>query len=421
MVPGCVSGLYTQAQTKINLEPLANYAGVTFVNAKVASADLDGCKLLLDNGSELVYDVVSFDIGSATRGHDEVKGAREFTIPTRPISELVTRIEEAERGIGVDDDVEVVVVGGGAAGIELAFAIKARWGKERTGKTRVEILDSNNVLFPGESESCRGAVVKELSKRGIKVTHGAVVKEVREGEVELVDGRRVSFTHSIWATGATCHGELTTKLKDSGLEIDKRGWIKVDAKFRSVSHANVFAAGDCCTIVDDRFKAPPKAGVYAVRAGPILIDNLVRAVGGGGEELVEYSPQADFLKLLMLGDGSAIGFRFGESISGPWVWELKDMIDVGFMDLFDVETIGGEEVEGDVKKDYDEHENEKEMDARKAAEEIDATTAGREMRSVDREVNVLVNWHILKRMMKEEGSDWFCEARRVWAGKGVNE
>ncbi|GMH50241.1 hypothetical protein TrRE_jg1401 [Triparma retinervis] len=311
MVPGCVSGLYTQAQTKINLEPLANYAGVTFVNAKVASADLDGCKLLLDNGSELVYDVVSFDIGSATRGHDEVKGAGEFSIPTRPISELVTRIEEAERGIGVDDDVEVVVVGGGAAGIELAFAIKARWGKERTGKTGVEILDSNNVLFPGESESCRGAVVKELSKRGIKVTHGAVVKEVREGE-------------------------------------------------------------------------------------------------------------DDFLKLIMLGDGEAVGFRFGEYIRGRWVWELKDFIDVGFMDLFDVEKIGGGGTEeGGSTKDYDEHESEREKEVRVEVEGIDAETAGREISRTDGDVDVLRNWHIMKRMMREEGSEWFEEARRVWARRGA--
>jgi selenide,water dikinase len=64
-----------------------------------------------------------------------------------------------------------------------------------------------------------------------------------------------------------------------------------------------------------RGKSPPKAGVYAVRSGPILITNLVRSlIGDDGDnrlELVQYTPQDEFLKLLMCGDGTALGFRFG--------------------------------------------------------------------------------------------------------------
>ena len=194
----------------------------------------------------------------------------------------------------------------------------------------------------------------------------------------------------------------------------------MDANFRSLSHSNVFAAGDCCTIVDDRFKAPPKAGVYAVRAGPVLIENLVRAAKGEEEGMVEYRPQDDFLKLIMLGDGEAVGFRFGEYIRGRWVWELKDFIDVGFMDLFDVEKIGGGGTEeGGSTKDYDEHESEREKEVRVEVEGIDAETAGREISRTDGDVDVLRNWHILKRMMREEGLEWFEEARRVWARRGA--
>ena len=107
--------------------------------------------------------------------------------------------------------------------------------------------------------------------------------------------------------------------KSRGLAVDDRGWIKVNRNLQSTSHPHVFAAGDCCTVLDPHFKPPPKAGVYAVRAGPILIQNLVAHLNG--EALVDYIPQTDFLKLLMCGDGTAIGFRFG--IGEHIVWNKE--------------------------------------------------------------------------------------------------
>ena len=83
---------------------------------------------------------------------------------------------------------------------------------------------------------------------------------------------------------------------------------------------------------------PPKAGVYAVRSGPILIDNLTRILNHDKEgnvlPLTPYKPQDDFLKLMVCGDGTALGFRFGIPIYGKWVFEMKDAIDNGFMNLF---------------------------------------------------------------------------------------
>ena len=121
---------------------------------------------------------------------------------------------------------------------------------------------------------------------------------------------------------------------------------------QSVSHDNIFAAGDCASIERaDGKPPPPKAGVFAVRAGPILIQNLPALIAGGA--LADYVPQEDFLKLLMTGDGEAIGFRFGFAMRGPWVWRLKDMIDRSFMDLFDPATLPDLEAEARKGKGYD--------------------------------------------------------------------
>ena len=255
--------------------------------------DLDKANLELSNGEVVEYDVVSFDVGSTTRGHGVVEGSKEFTIPTRPISDLVGRISKAEENL--EGDINFVGVGGGAAGIELALAMRARWG-EKVERMTLTILDSNDILLGSESEACRKAIGEEMTKREIGVLQGASVERVEEGSISLKDGRTVPFTHAIWATGAACQGSLSKKLGDKGLSVDGRGWVMVSDTFESLSHPNVFAAGDCCTIVSNDFKAPPKAGVYAVRAGPILIKNLVAACSEG-VDLVKYRPQGDFLKV----------------------------------------------------------------------------------------------------------------------------
>lgn len=113
-----------------------------------------------------------------------------------------------------------------------------------------------------------------------------------------------------------------------------KGYYRVNDYLQSTSHPNVFGGGDCITMenyVDKPF--PTKAGVYAVREGPFIAQNLVNSIKG--QPLVPYVPQSGFLALLMTGDEKAIGTKFGIAFTGRWVWKMKDRIDVSFMKLFD--------------------------------------------------------------------------------------
>ncbi len=71
-----------------------------------------------------------------------------------------------------------------------------------------------------------------------------------------------------------------------------------------------------------------------MRQGPYVADNLRAALSGG--RLRRYRPQGDFLTLLNLGDGEALGAKWGRSFGGPWVMRLKDWIDRRFMRRFQV-------------------------------------------------------------------------------------
>lgn len=428
MVPGCVAGLYAPDQTQLHLPPLAERSSIEFVHGRVVDMDLERQLIYLqptnssnsnsDEGQQATtpihYDAVSLDIGSTARGLDAVPGARQFTIPTRPIDQLVRRLEGAlqqqqqmqqqqQKQQSSQEPVQLVVVGGGAAGLELALSVTSRWRRELGGDAAnvvdCTILDAGTELLPGENERARATLRAVLRERGIRVRHQCHVTAIQENVIELRQGNgqssssststTIPYTHCLWAAGAAPH-RLAHRLKEQrGLDCDERGWIRVAPTLQSTSHPSVFAAGDCATLtgLPGDQPSPPKAGVYAVRAGPVLIENLTKYLasldGDDDEEkleedhsvsdsssdddeedddepttsnsqqqtaqnddeykLTEYAPQDDFLKLLACGDGTALGFRFGLALRGKWVFQLKDDIDQSFMKLFDVSNLSSKE------------------------------------------------------------------------------
>jgi len=365
MVPGCVSKLYTLPQVQIQIGPLAEWAGIEFVQGKVVGMSLEDeekktvqVEVSDDNGGvitkEVPFDAVSVDIGSTTRDFNRIPGASQYCISTRPISDLVVRIEKEEQLLkdrlkdGTFKAAHFVVVGGGPAGIELSLAIRARFNQMLNSNLSITLIDSSDGLLVNETPANRKALESVMAKYNIDTRFSLLVDEVTSSHVHVHSSKgqssreKIPYSHIIWATGAEAHDLSWSLNKQCGLEVSEtRGWIQVNSYLQSLSHPYIFAAGDCCEIVNDNKKSPPKAGVYAVRSGPILIENLTRFVGASkcAQELVPYNPQDDFLKLLMCGDGTALGFRFGIPLYGKWVWKLKDFIDVMFMDLFDVNKL----------------------------------------------------------------------------------
>ncbi len=94
-----------------------------------------------------------------------------------------------------------------------------------------------------------------------------------------------------------------------------------------MSHDFVFAAGDCAAIEGH---SRPKAGVWAVRAGPPLAANLRRAAKG--ERLRAWRPpEGRAARFMGLGDGSALAWRSGLAVAGKPIWHWKDYIDRRWM------------------------------------------------------------------------------------------
>ena len=322
MVPGYVAGEYREAELSIDLLRLAASAGARLVHDSAVRIDPDARCVALTSGETLAYDLASLDIGSTVAGSD-LPGVGEHAIASRPIGRLIQQLANETRRIADANrsaqPLRVVVVGAGAAGIELAFCLRERLLRDASA-AEVCLLDTAERLLPDASRSLARRVAAAMQQRGIRWRPGGKVRAVEQEGVQLEDGEQIAADLVLWVTGAAA----LPLARVSGLPVDARGFVRIQPSLQVEGHPELFAVGDCASLPRMR-----RAGVYAVRAGPILDHNLRAAAGASA--LRAYRPQRDFLTLLNLGDGTAIGAKWGRSFEGRWVLRLKDRIDRGFM------------------------------------------------------------------------------------------
>jgi selenide,water dikinase len=297
----------------------------------VIRIDATARKIELVDGQRLPYDLASVNIGSTVAGLD-LPGIRNFAIPTRPISELLRRTDEIvaqARDREAESPFRVVVVGGGAGGVELAFTFQERLENADCGAVDTHLINSGPRILEGYPASLARRATRHAERRGIEIHCGRRVQSASAGQVTFDDGSTWPCDALIWVTGAVSH----PLFRDSGLPTEERGFVETRSTLQVLGHDTLFGVGDCATLLD----APdtPKAGVYAVRQGPVLAHNLRAFVAG--DALKSYRPQSDFLTLLNLGDGTALGAKKGLSFQGHWVMRLKDWIDRRFMRRFQVD------------------------------------------------------------------------------------
>ena len=327
MVPGFVAGQYSREDLEIDVRPLALRAGARCIVAAATGVDPDARRLFLAERPPITYDTVSFDVGSTVAGL-EIPGVREHAIPTRPIGEFVRRVDEVLAAARGRAGFRVVVVGAGAGGVEVAFALAARLGSGPGRRVDVLLLESGPRVLPGYAASAARRVETAAAARAVTIRCDATVARVEAHAVHLADGERIAADATVWVAGAAA----LPLFASSGIETDARGFARIRPTLQCRDRDDVFAVGDCAAWTDG--PALAKAGVYAVRQGPVLARNLMARARG--ERLSAYRPQRDFLSLLNLGDGRAIGTKWGVAVEGASLFSLKDWIDRRFVRRFQV-------------------------------------------------------------------------------------
>lgn len=321
MVPGFVAGHYTLEDCVINLAPLLANSGVQWLQRSAVGLDADARTLALDDGSTLMYDQLSVNTG-AVQNREKIEqmipGARQHALFVRPIEHFGALWPQVVE-LASTKALRVAVLGGGAAGIELACAVTYR-----LPGSSVTLVAGDTPVGANYPDKVQARIARALKKRGISVIQERATA-INANTVTLGNGDPLGCDVPLMAIGA----QAPSWLQGSALALDEQGFIAVDACQRSTSHPQVFAAGDVSSRMD---RPVARSGVYAVRAGVPLAANL-RAVLAGAAPL-PYSPQVKTLNLLACGEKYAIASWGGWSAEGKWVWWLKDRIDRGFIQKY---------------------------------------------------------------------------------------
>ena len=321
MLPGHLAGHYSLAESHIDLGPLCRFARARLYHASATGLDLERREVLCDGRPPVPFDILSIDIGAAPSATG-IEGAAR-AVPVKPVHRFLEAWADIERRVARGGPFRIVVIGAGAGGVELSLSLQHRLKANGVGEgVSFAVVTRDDAPLVGHGDAVRRAMQDVLARRGIALHTGHQVTAVESESVVCADGTALPCDAAILVTNAAAPAWL----RDTGLALDDSGFIRVGPDLQSPSHAHVFAAGDIAAIDGH---ALPKSGVYAVREGPVLADNLRRA--GDGRPLKPYRPQPRILALISTGDRYAIASYGPLTVKGRWVWRLKDWIDRRWM------------------------------------------------------------------------------------------
>jgi selenide, water dikinase len=331
MLPGYVAGHYDYDAVHIDLSRLASFAGARLYRDEVVGIDRASQKVICKSRPAVPYDQLSINIGS-TPQLDGVPGAAEHAVAVKPIRNFNDRwlqlLERIKTHLG---KTTIAVVGAGAGGVELLLAMQFRLRNELTKLGRnpdeltFHLLTSSDTILPTHNAGVRSRFDAVLAERGVQVHRNSEVTQVKAGVLITSTGQELQADEIMWVTRAGG----AAWLKNTGLQLDAEGFITVKDTLQTKNDPLIYAAGDIASMVNFKLE---KAGVFAVRQGKPLTENLRRAVGGTALEA--YRPQTSWLALISTGDKYAVASRGWLGFAGAWVWQWKDWIDQRFMRKF---------------------------------------------------------------------------------------
>jgi NADH dehydrogenase FAD-containing subunit len=321
MGPGMLSGIYRPEEIRFPVRDMTLAQGGEFVEERVVRVDGAGKTLTLSRGQMLTYDVVSFNTGSLVPIDPRV-AEHPAVFPVKPIENLLAARSHTLAALR-QKALDILVAGGGPAGVEIAANLR-RLVKDARGAASITLVAGRGLLA-GFGSKVQRLVRQRLSRLEVAVLDDEWVDGAERERVRLTSGRELACDILLLAVGV----QPSALFQDSGLPTGADGGLRVNQFLQSVKFPEIFGGGDCIY-----FGPRPlaKVGVYAVRQNPVLLENLQRALGGGG--LIPFSPQKDYLLAFNMGDGTAVVRWKWLVFDGRIGFSLKDYLDRRFMKMF---------------------------------------------------------------------------------------
>lgn len=322
MLPGWLAGHYRLRECVIPVEALARRAGIAYRRNAAIGLDTAKQRVLCADSTTIPYDMLSIDTGSVLE-LNALPGAAQHALPVRPVERFVKQCRSLVNQVLARPRSIITMIGGGAGGIELTLALQHRLRRHaQDGKVVFQVVASSERLLPGHPSRVGRMLEAHLAARGILLYTDRSVAAFHPGGLVLHTGEEIESDFTLAATGASAPAWPAT----SGLAVDAQGFILVNEYLQSTSHANIFAAGDVASMAGH---AHPKSGVFAIRAGPPLAENLRFTLDE--QPLRRHHPHKRALNLIATGERHAVASWGPFAWQGGWVWRWKDRIDRAYI------------------------------------------------------------------------------------------
>ncbi len=324
MIPSYLAGVYHSDQLHFDLKQICLNFGFEFIETRVTEINATKNQVHTSQGENYTYDICSVNIGiQPTPIADELEEPTNI-IYLKPISKLIHKWKAIQKNTSdTNEPFDFTIIGGGAAAFEIAVACRRKF---QDTKNKIRVITGSGHLLPHQNEKTRKLAYQSLHQLHIELIQNNRVEKIEKEHLVLSNQRQIPRHICLIATTA----KAPELFRNSNLPISHEGFVKVNADLRIEGFENIFAAGDCC-----HFTPAPlaKAGVFAVRQGPILFANI-KSLLESHKNLTSYSPQKYFLTIMVSGENTAIASYRGFAFEGYFAWKLKNFIDVRFMKRF---------------------------------------------------------------------------------------
>jgi NADH dehydrogenase FAD-containing subunit len=326
MGPGMLSGIYSPQQIRFHVEKMVTDQRCYFIRDQVVHIDPINQNVQTANSGKFSYDVACFNTGSHVPLPEtkNILNEESFLFPVKPIGNLLFA-KNKMISLFKQKRPKIMVVGGGAAGVEIAANLRAL-SENYKQESEITIV-AGGALLNRFNDRFRESAKTILRQRRVNLLERTSVMAISNRSILLSTGLSLQCDMVLWAVGT----RASPLFKDSGLPTGSDGGLLVNKYLQSVLFPNIFGGGDCISFKNRHLE---KVGVYAVRQNPILLENLINF--STDKPLMPFKPQKDFLVILNMGNGQGLlkwkDFVF-KGITAFW---LKDFIDQKFMKKFQI-------------------------------------------------------------------------------------
>ena len=291
--------------------------------------DIDGAEIIPLR--KIKYDTLVLSVGSTVNDFN-IPGAKEFAVALdtqdqaerfhQKLHNSILRAQ-TQKGSVRPGQLEVVIVGGGATGVELAAELHkatremTAYGLDRVNPDRdisISLVEASNRLLPALPVKISTSVESELRKLNVKLFLGERVTKVTKDGIETQSGKKIISSLVVWAAGIKAP-EFLSQIK--GIETNSIHQIKVESTLESTSNADIFAFGDCaaCPVKPGSDLLVPPRAQAAHQQASMLYKSIKSKVLKPNKALANYVYK-DYGSLVNLGRYSTVGNLMGSLLGG---------------------------------------------------------------------------------------------------------